>query len=179
MQWRLIAPGVVLVVGCGIPTAVGYAQAAAQQEAAHMADARSAEHLQLAQELPANPPDVVTALTEFIGEGGPSADAFACLMFSPSAADQLAATTDVASCPAAIEALHAQVTDRGTYINAVTVPSDAWSANGDAATVNGCAVNWAGLFSDAPPTPPGPLPGRLTMTRQDGKGWLITGYQEC
>jgi hypothetical protein len=179
MQWRLITPGLVLVVACGLPTAAGYIQTAEQNQAAHAADVRTEEQLQLARELPASPPDVAVALTEFIGEGGQNADVVACLMFSPAAAGQFAATTGTLSCPTAIEALHTQVTDTGTYINAVTVPPDAWSASGDTAIVNGCAVNWAGLFNEAPPTLPGPLPGRLTMIRQDGKGWLITGYQRC
>jgi hypothetical protein len=179
MQWRLIASGVVLVMSCGTPLAVSYVQAAVQGQATHVADARATEHLQLARELPANPPDVVVALTEFIGEGGPDADAVACLMFSPAAAGQLDARTDATSCPAAIEALHGQVTDPGTYINAVTVPADSWSTNGDTGTINGCAVAWNGLLETEPPAPPGPLVGQLTLARQDGKGWLITGDQSC
>jgi hypothetical protein len=179
MQWRLVAPGVALLVGCGIPTAVGHIHVAEQNQTAHTADVHAAEHLQLAQELPANPPDVAVALTEFIGEGGPTADAFACLMFSPVAADQLAATMDAIGCPAAIQALHNQVSDRGTYINAVTIPPDIWSTTGDTGSLNGCAVTWNGLLIEEPATLPGPLPGHLTLTRQDGKGWLITGYQRC
>jgi hypothetical protein len=179
MQWRLITPGVVLVVGCGVPTTVGYIQSAEENQAAHTADVRGAEHLQLARELPANPPDVAVALTEFIGDGGPSADGFACLMFSPTAADELAAALDTASCPAAIQALHNQVSDPGTYINAVTIPPDIWSTSGDTGSLNGCAVTWTGLLVQEPPTRPGPLPGHLTLSRQDGKGWLITGYQGC
>jgi hypothetical protein len=179
VQWRLVAPGMVLVVGCGTPITASYIQAAVEDQAAHIADVRGTEHLQLARELPANPPDVVVALTEFIGEGGPSADAVACLMFSPAAADQLDARMDVASCPAVIEALHGQVTDRGAYINAVTVPADSWSTNGDTGTINGCEVTWNGLLVTEPLTPPGPFVGDLTLTRQDGKGWLITGDQGC
>jgi hypothetical protein len=179
VQWRLFTPGVVLVLGCGIPTLVGDVQVAQQQQAAHAADVRTEEQLQLARELPASPPEVAVALTEFIGEGGPNADTLACLLFSPTAAGQLVATTSVSRCPTAIEALHAEVTDRGTYINSVTVPAGAWSATGDTATVNGCALNWAGLLDDPPPTPPGPPLGRLTLTRQDDKGWLITNYQQC
>jgi hypothetical protein len=179
MQWRLVAPGVALVVGCGVPTAVGYIHVAEQTQAAHTADMRSAEQLQLARQLPENPPDVAVALTEFIGEGGPNADAFACLMFSPTAADQLATTVDAASCPAAIQTLHDQVSDRSTYINAVTIPPDTWSTTGDTGTVNGCAVTWTGLFTEEPATPPGPLIGHLILTRQDDKGWLITSYHGC
>lgn len=179
MQWRLVAPGVALLVGCGIPSAVGHIQVAEQDKAAHTADVHAAEHLQLAQELPANPPEVAVALAEFIGEGGPTADGFACLMFSPAAADQLDSTVDVVNCPAAIQALHDQVSDRGTYINAVTIPPDIWSTTGDAGSINGCAVTWNGLLGEEPATRPGPVLGHLTLTRQDGKGWLITAYQQC
>jgi hypothetical protein len=179
MQWRLITPGVMLVVGCGIPTAVSYIHSAEQHQAAHAADARIAEQLQLARELPGNPPDVVVALTEFIGEGGQDADATACLMFSPIAANQLAATQNTTSCPTAIQALHDQVTDPGTYINAVTIPADTWSTTGNIGSIDGCAVTWNGLFVEEPLTSPGPRPGHLTLTRQDSMGWLITGYQGC
>jgi hypothetical protein len=179
MQWRLIAPGVVLVVGCGIPTTVGYIQVADQAQAAHAADVRSAEQLQLARQLPASPPDVAVALTEFIGEGGPNPDAVACLLFSTAAAGQLAATMDAASCPAAIQSLHDQVSDRGTYINGVIIPADTWTTTGDIGSLNGCALTWNGLLVEEPATRPGPLLGHLTLARQDSMGWLITGYQGC
>jgi hypothetical protein len=179
MQWRLVTPGVVLVLACGIPTLTADIRAADLSEAAHAADVRIEEQLQLARELPANPPDVAVALVQFIGDGGPDADTFACLLFSPAATTQLATETHATSCPAAIEDLHSRVADRGTYVNAMTVPADTWSSTGDTATVNGCAVTWTGLFIDAPPTPPGPLPGHLTLTRQDDKGWLITDYHRC
>jgi len=180
MQWRPISTGAVLVMGCGIPTAAGYIQAA-EQQAAHTADVLSTEQLQPARELPTNPPDVAVALTEFIGEDGPNSVAQARLMFSPTAAVQLTtAVWGTTDCPAAIQALHDQMLDPSTYINAVTIPPNTWSTNGDNAAVNGCAVTWNDLLTDEPPpTPPGPLPGRLTLTRRDGKGWLITGYQAC
>jgi hypothetical protein len=179
MQWRLIAPGLILVVGCGVPTTAGYIHVAEQHQTAHAADMRTDEHLQLARELPANPPDVAVALVEFIGEGGQNADALACLMFSASAADQLAATVGVTSCSTAIEALHDDVSDQSTYINSAIVPPGTWSSSGNAAVVNGCAINWDGLLADEPPSTPGPLPGSLTLTRQDDKGWLITAYRPC
>ena len=179
MQWRLITPGLVLVVGCGIPTAVSYIHNAEQQQAARADDARIAEQLQFARELPANPPDVAVALTKFIGIGGQDADTTACLMFSPTAANQLAASQNTTSCPAAIQALHDQVTDPATYINSVTVSPDLWSTTGDTGNVNGCAVTWNDLFIEEPLTPPGPQPGHLTLTRQDSMGWLITGYRRC
>jgi hypothetical protein len=179
MQWRLITPGVVLVLACGIPTVTADIQAADLRQAAHAADVRTEEQLQLARELPANPPDVAVALVQFIGMGGPDADMFACLLFSPAASAELATATHASNCPAAIETLHSHVVDHGTYINAVTMPADTWSSTGDTATVNGCAATWTGLLIDAPPTPPGPLPGHLTLTRQDDKGWLITNYHGC
>lgn len=179
MQWRLITPGVVLVVGCGIPTAAGYIQVSDQNRVAHAADVRGAEQLQLARELPASPPDVAVALTEFIGEGGPNPDVVACVLFSTTAAGQLAASLDAANCPTAIQAMHDQVADRGTYINGVTIPADTWSATGDVGSLNGCAVTWNGLLVEEPATRPGPLLGHLALTRQDGMGWLITGYQGC
>lgn len=179
MQWRLVAPGVVLVIGCGIPTAVGYSHTAAQHQAQHAADVHADQHLQLARELPATPLDVLVALVEFVGEGGSTPDTLACLMFSPTAAVQFAASAGAISCPTAVEVLHSRVTDRGEYINAVAVPPRAWSASGDTATVNGCDTTWNNLPDSAALRAPGPLPGHLTLTRQDSQGWLITDYQGC
>jgi hypothetical protein len=177
MQRRLATLGVILVVGCGLPLTIGQIQADAQQQAQHEADMASADQLQLSRELPSNPPDAVWALVKLIGED--SSD-MACLMFSATAKTQLAATVGETSCPTAIDALSGQVTDPNTYTTALTVPQDTWSANGDTATVNGCAATWDNvLFGSPPTTPPGPLPGRLTLTRLDNQGWLITNYQAC
>lgn len=179
MQWHLVIPGVILLIGCGTPTVVGYLQTAAQQQAQHAADVRTNRQLQLARELPATPPDVLVALVEFVGEGGPTADSLACLMFSPAAAAQFAASVDGRDCSSAIEALHDQVSDRGTYVNAVIVPPEAWSVSGGTATVDGCAAKWSGLLDTTPTQMPGPVPGWLALTRQEGQGWLITDYRPC
>lgn len=179
MQWRLVAPGVVLVIGCGIPTAVSYSQTAAQHQAQHIADVREDQHLQLARELPATPPDVLVALVEFIGEGGATPDTLACLMFSPTAAVQFAASAGATSCPGAVEVLHSRVTDRGGYINAVALSPRVWSVSGDTATVDGCETTWSNLPDGASRAAPGPLPGHLTLVRQDSQGWLITDYEGC
>jgi hypothetical protein len=179
MQWRLIAPGAVLVLGCGIPAAVGHLQANAQDQAARAVDVRIDQHLQLARELPANPPDVLVALVEDIGEGGQNPDTAACLLFSPGAAAQLDASVGTTSCPTAVQALHDEVSDEGRYINDVGVPANAWSSNVDTAMVDGCAANWQGVLDSAPATPPGPWPGHLVLTRQDERGWWITGYRAC
>ena len=166
-----------LVVGCGLPLTFGQIQADAQQQAQYEADIASANQLQLSRELPPSPPDVVWALVKLVGED--SSD-MACLMFSATAKAQLAAAVDVTSCPAAIDALHQRVTDPNTYLSALTVPQDSWSANGDTATANGCGVTWDNVLFGSPPTdPPGPLPGRLSLTRLDNQGWLITTYQAC
>jgi len=86
----------------------------------------------------------------------------------------------MANCQAAIEVLHRQATDPNTYISALTVPPDSWSASGDTATLNRCAVTWDDvLFGNPSATLPGLRPGRLTLTRLDGNGWLITSYQAC
>ena len=177
MQRRLVTLGVMLVVGCGLPLAIGQIHADAQQQAQYEADMASTAQFQLSRELPATPPDVVWALVKLIGED--SSD-MACLMFSATAKTQLAATVGKTSCPTAIDTLSGRVNDPNTYLSALTVPPDSWSATGDTATVNGCAVTWDNvLFGSPPTTPPGPLPGRLTLTRLDNQGWQITRYQVC
>jgi hypothetical protein len=113
---------------------------------------------------------------EFVGENTP---AFACREFSPAAARELAVAIGAEDCSAAVTLLHGQVVDRGRYINDIRIPPDTWSAVGDHAVVNGCAASWNSAFTDAPPGPPGPLPGRFELVRQFGQGWLITGYQPC
>ena len=113
------------------------------------------------------------------GTAARDSTAVACLLFSPAAADQFAVATAASSCPTAVEALHDQVTDQGRYLNNIDVPASAWSDDAETAEVDGCAVDWQGVLDSTPATPPGPLPGHLTLTRQDDDGWLITVYRRC
>lgn len=177
MQWRLVASGVVLVVGCGTPIAVSQVQTEIHYQAQQAADFADANQLSLARDLPASPPDVVWALVKLIDDNAPDD---ACRLFTTIAITQLDATLHATTCAAAIGILNQQVTDPGTYINALTVPPGSWSINGDIAFINGCAATWDDvLFGDPPTTPPGPLPGRLDLTRVDNYGWQITHYQPC
>lgn len=179
MQGKLLLAGLAFLVGCGTPIMLADAHQAALDRAQQQADAASADQLTLAHELPATPPDVVAALVNLVGEGGPYAAQAGCLLFNQQAAAQFAAAQRAPTCLAAMLRLQAQVTDPSTYISGLTVPTTAWVQLGTTATVNGCAVNWSALFTDTPVTAPGPLPGLLDLTQLDGAGWQITRYQPC
>jgi len=176
MQWRLTAAGVALVLGCGIPLTIDNIQADARLQAQAAADYAHQNELTAARLLPRTPPDVVWAVVKLIAEDHP----YLCLIFSPAAGKQLARSVGAPSCLAATHVLAERVTDVNTYVTGLAVPQSAWSERGETAFVDGCAVNWDNaLFGDPPITPPGPLPGRLGLTRQFHIGWLITSYQAC
>lgn len=179
MQGKLLAAGMAFLLGCGAPIVLGDLHQAAIDRAQQHADAASADQLTLAHELPGTPPDVVAALVNLLGEGGPTAAQAGCLLFTGQAAVQFAAAQDAPTCQAAMLRLQTQVTDPSTYISGLTVPPTAWVQLGTTATVNGCAVSWSELFTDTPVTTPGPLPGLLNLTQLDGAGWQITHYEPC
>jgi hypothetical protein len=149
------------------------------EQAQHQADDQLTEQLQLARELPADPPDVAGAFVELLAEGGANASQEGCLLFSSTAAAQFAAVNHAPSCVAAMQHLHGLVTDPGVYVNDLSVPDTTWTQMGTTATVNGCAVNWSGPLSEGPSAAPGPLPGLWTLTQLDGQGWQITFYEPC
>ena len=142
-----------------------------------------AEHLQLARELPGNPPDVAGAFVDLLAEGGPVAAQEGCLLFDSAAAAQFAAAQHTSTCIAAMDNLHHQVSDPADYANNLTVPDTAWTQLGTTATLNGCALDWSSPLSDTtsdtPSPAPGPLPGLWTLSQLDGEGWQITHYQSC
>lgn len=178
MDRRLFAAGLALLVGCATPVAIQDIDKAGAEQAQQQAAIVSANQLAAARELPGTPPEVAVAFVTLLAEGGLTAAQDGCLLFSPQAGAQFAADHKASSCAAAMLRLRAQVTDPGTYATGLTVPDTAWVEDGTTATVNGCALNWNGLFTETPETP-GPLPGLLTLTQMDGYGWRITGYQPC
>lgn len=183
MHQRMFAAGLALVIGCMTPIVVDSVAQGAAEQAQRRADNQQAERLQLARELPANPPDVAGAFVDLLAEGGPVAAQQGCLLFSATAAAQFAAAHDAPTCLAAMSHLHGLVTDPATYANSLTVPDTAWTQLGTTATLNGCALDWSGPFSELPSDTanpaPGPLPGLWTLSRLDGDGWQITQYESC
>ena len=180
MDWRLVAAGLVLSLGCVTPLVVGEVQAVAEQQQAQAADAQQQAQLNLSRVLPPSPVDAVSTWVDMIGNGTPAAAGLACLMFSPAAAIEFAAVNHAAGCAQAVTQLHRQVTDPNSYESDLTVPDSSWTAQGDRAEVNGCAVDWTGFFTETPDTAaPGPRPGRMSMQRLYGNGWLITSYGGC
>lgn len=179
MHIKLFAVGMTLLLGCAVPTVLTDLHHATAARAQQDADTRSADRLTLARELPATPPDVVSALVDLVAEGGATAAEDGCLLFDTPAAVQFAIAYRVRTCQEAMNLLHDQVTDPGTYADDLTVPATAWAQFGATATVNGCAASWSGLFTDTPVTAPGPLPGQMAVRRLDGYGWQITSYEPC
>lgn len=179
MHGRLLMVGVALVIGCGTPLVVQGVDQAAAAQAQQQADAQQTDQLWLSHALPGTPPDVAAAFVTVLGEGGHTAAEDGCGLFDQHAAAQFSAAHHAPDCVAAMLSLQEQVTDPSTYVNGLSVPDNVWVQDGATATVNGCALNWAGLFTETPVTPPGPLPGRLIVTQLDGDGWQITEYQAC
>lgn len=179
MHSRLFVLGVALVAGCGTPLVIQHMDQAAADQVQQQATERSADQLTLAHELPITPPDVPATFVDLLAEGGTAAAADGCLLFSDQAAAHFAAVNDAPTCVTAMLVLQHQVSDPSTYSAGLTVPDTAWVQLGDTATVNGCALSWTALFTDASVTPPGPAPGMLTLTRLDNYGWQIANYQPC
>lgn len=183
MHQGIFATGLAVVIGCATPIVIDVATQGVAAQAQRQADDQSREQLQLARELPANPPDVASAFVDLLAQGGPFAVQQACLLFSSSAAAQFATAQHTANCIAAMTQLHGQVSDPATYANNLTVPDTAWAQLGTTATVNGCALDWSGslpdLTSGSLSPAPGPLPGLWTLEQLDGEGWQITEYQPC
>lgn len=179
MHGKLFAAGLALLIGCATPTVINDVHHAAAVQAAQEADARTADQLTLAHELPATPPDVAAAFVNLLAEGGTDAATEGCLLFSDQAAAQFAIAHHATTCADAMTTLHRQVTDPETYADDLTVPATAWTQAGETATLNGCMLSWSGLFTDMPVIAPGPLLGVVTLARLDGNGWQIASYQPC
>lgn len=179
MRQRMFAAGLALAIGCATPIAINSVHQDQAAQVQRQADDQSAQQLQLARELPADPPDVAGAFVDLLAEGGANAAQEGCILFSATAAAQFAAVYRAQNCVAAMQHLHDLVTDPGAYANDLSVPDTAWTQIGTSATLNGCALNWSGLLSDEPSPAPGPLPGLWTLTQVDGEGWQITRYQPC
>jgi hypothetical protein len=179
----MFATGLALVIGCATLIVTDTAAQGTAEQAQRRADDQSREQLQLARELPGNPPDVAGAFVDLLAQGGPFAAQQACLLFSSKATTQFAAAQHAPSCIAAMDQLHGLVTDPADYANNLTVPDTAWTQLGTTATVNGCALDWSGPLSDLTSNTrrlaPGPLPGMWTLTQLDGEGWQITRYEPC
>ena len=180
MQWKLATAGLVLSLGCAAALVVGEIQAVAAQHEHEGAELHQELHQMFLQELPTSPANVTQGLVVLIGQGTPAAAQAACTLFSLTAAAQLAAANHTATCAQAITRLQRQVIDGREYINDLTVPDDQWTDGLTRADMDECAVTWTGQFTGTPDTvDPGPKPGRMTMERQEGYGWLITQYQPC
>lgn len=185
MRHRMFATGWALIICCATPLVIDAAQQNTAAQAQRHADDQSREQLQLARELPANPPDVAGAFVDLLAEGGPFAAQQGCLLFSSSAAAQFADAQHASTCIAAMDQLHRLVSDPAAYANNLTVPDTAWTQLGATATLNGCALDWSGPLpdtsdpSEADNPAPGPLPGRWTLSQLDGEGWQITQYRSC
>jgi hypothetical protein len=175
----MFAVGVALVIGCGATTMISTVRQDAVEQAQRRADDQSADQLQLARELPANPPDAVSTFVDLLGEGGPFAAQEGCMLFTGEAASQFAADHRASSCIVAMQQLHGLVNDPAAYVNDLTIPETAWTQTGTTASVNGCAVNWSGSLADPSDQAPGPLPGVWMLNQLDGEGWQITQYQPC
>lgn len=124
------------------------------------------------QVLPTYPPSFPGRLARAIADH----DGTVCELFTPRAAKQFATATGTGSCPAAIEAMAAKVTDVHLYSNP-SGPSEAQPAGKRRVIVDGCHLTWSTL--DGPATP-GPQVGMLTLEQPDGSvGYLIAGYRAC
>lgn len=180
MQVKMFTAGLTLILGCGGLTVLGKLQQNAAVQAARQTDAYTAEQLQLARELPSNPPDVAGAFVDFLAEGGSQAAQESCMMFDDSAALEFAADHHAPNCVTAMIKLQSEVSDPAAYANDLSVPETAWTAAGPTASLNGCALVWSGALSDSSSeSAPGPLPGQWELTQLDGEGWQITQYQNC
>lgn len=179
MYQRMFAAGLAMAIGCATPIVIDAVHQSQAEQAQRQADDQSADQLQLARELPANPPNVAGAFVDLLAEGGPFAAQEGCMLFTDKAAAQFAAAHQAPTCIVAMQQLHGLVADPAAYANNLSVPDTAWTEIGSTATVNGCAVNWSGPLSDIPSPAPGPLPGLWTLAQLDGEGWLITGYRSC
>jgi hypothetical protein len=179
MHPKLFAAGAALLIACGTPTVVDDVHQATAEQAQQQAAAQSADQLTLAHELPGTPPDVAATFVQLLADHSQVAIEDGCLLFTAEAASEFAAANGQPTCMAAMRQLEDQVTDPDTYANDVTVPAAAWAQVGGTATVNGCDLTWAELFTDAPLQAPGPRPGLMILQRLDGAGWQISGYQAC
>lgn len=179
MQGKMLTTGLTLIVACGTLTVLGEVQQDSAAQAQRQADARTTEQLQLARELPSNPPDVAAAFVDLLAEGGSTAAQEGCLLFDASAAVEFAANYHAPNCITAMTQLQSQVGDPAMYANDLSVPETAWAQIGSTASLNGCALQWSGAFSDDSARAPGPLPGQWALTQLEGEGWQITQYRKC
>jgi hypothetical protein len=184
MEWKLITAGTVLIVCCGAPMVVQRIQADAQAQAAQQRDNQDAAQLQLSKELSYSAPDVVWGLIKETAQyPGPENAVLVCMQFSAPAAVEFAiSVTGTSDCIAAVQRWESEIINANAYVTDVNIPQSAWSTNGDAGWLNGCAVDWnpPQLFGDPTPAPdPGPRFGHMDLQRLDGHGWLIVGYRPC
>ena len=182
MHQRMFAAGLAVVIGCATPIVIDVTAQGAAAQAQRQTDDQSREQLQLARELPANPPDVAGAFVDLLAEGGPFAAQQGCLLFNNTAAAQFAAAQHAPTCIAAMTQLHDLVNDPAAYANNFTVPDTAWTQLATTATLNGCALEWSSPLDDTSDTGSaarGPLPGLWTLSQLDGEGWQITQYRSC
>jgi hypothetical protein len=110
--------------------------------------------------LPGGPHDAVADVYLFVGGNHTTQ---ACLIFSTAAAAKFAAAAGAPNCPAAVTALHGQVTDAAAYEapQLTQLPSP----QGGEMVISSCEFDVAG----------GPRLGTFTVTQQS-QGWEITDY---
>lgn len=162
-RWGVLASSAGLGAACAVGLLVSGHEAAVQQQLQAIAD-----HEAKASALRANDPTLLlTALKRLIV----SDDPVGCFYFSDAAKAQLAASVRAADCPAAIHTLHQQVREPVRF-ESPRLPNGAItrSPGGEMASLNACSPS---------ATAGGPPLGVLTLARQPGSGYLVTGYTPC
>lgn len=185
MQWRLVATGAVITVGCAgglvghyMGTVLATAQQQTAQQQANQAEQEAqndAAH-QRARLLPASPLAVLQLLLTAISKEDATR---ACLVFTPTGAAEFADVVGTADCPSAIHALAKQITDRASY-RVPDIPEDAYGY-GISTTITGCTADYSSPFSTATDPHPGPLLGVMTVDQPllGVAGYEVTSYRPC
>lgn len=163
-RWQLAAVGAVLCAVSG----VGYAIAqhrTAEQIAAQQAQTQLENRGRLGAP---RPTAVLPVLLTTIGRG--ESAAVCDTLLAPPARAAFVAATGRPDCPTAVAALHAQVSDPGTYGEA-SAPS---TRRGQELDVDACRLAWRdGAVA-------GPQLGRLTVGRvEGGTTYVVTGFRPC
>jgi len=177
--WRKWVPIIALGLGMVLAFVGGLTWWAGEHD--RRADAaRQAEEVhryQVSKTLPTSGRSAVLSLVEAVAFTVPQKVDGICFVFTPPAAAQFAAAHQAMDCPGAIAQLHQQVRARGDYANDVFIPGAA-DRDDPAHRIDACHLDFGNYLTGATQDP-GPQIGVLTIERQYGNGYLITGYQPC
>jgi hypothetical protein len=173
-QWTAVGLSVALAVTCGLVAWLSLRADEARREAAERAD----HEYRVAEMRPDQPLGMFHLVVKAIHENDPM---LACFVFTPDGEREFAEAAHAEDCPAAIAALHEQITGKG-YGNATVAPDEITHETGSRpATVAGCRM----YIVDGPleyRQPPGPMLGTFRLAhdpRFPTSGYLITGYTPC